>query len=430
MPYLLDKSDIMNEDFDIHDLINNMDKYMNEYNIYKIDNCLYTFLLCCYDHYFEWKDEIEFLLNNIDILFVHDLYRTISCLLIIEEKEMQKYIIDDNKLEIFYNMLSSIIFNYKLLETLNIHFTDLFKYIINKYNSKDFCKDTLVMSLYSLLELNKEDLNINEEFIDNINDDYIKLIIYVKYDKLDTKQRFLKICNIISKYKNIYDIYDGCYSNISNLLINIIKNLTLDIKEPKIYIINNNYDIIKYINIHDYDVILDKEHIDASIIAQKYVNFILNDFIKDGLFIDEFIFDIDSYISGYIMCERKTHDMIICDKIVYDIRYNILLYIFDILNNYINEHELTTNRMLYNEHGFISKIIGYFMHNNIFDIYVYFNNYDYCEKYFKLMEDIEVIIPNNYIHEFKRMMKRQTERYLKKYIKMQSDTIKQEVIRI
>ena len=425
MPYLLDKSDIMNEDFDIHDLINNMDKYMNEYNIYKIDNCLYTFLLCCYDHYFEWNDEIEFLLNNIDILFEHNLYRTIACLLIIEEKEMEKYINDDNKLEIFYNMLSCIIFNYKSLETLNIHFTDLFKYIINKYNSKDFCKDTLVMSLYYLLELDKGDLNINEEFADNINDDYIKLIIYIKYNKLDIKQRFLKICYIISKYKNIYDIYNGCYSNISNLLINSIKNLTLNVKESKIYIINNNYDMIKYVNVHDFDVILDKEHINTNIIAQKYVNFILNDFIKDDLFVDEFIFDIANYISGYIMCERKTHD-----KIVYDIRYNILLYIFDILNNYINEHELIKNRMLYNEHVFISKIIEYFMHNNIFDIYVYFNNYDYCEKYFKLMEDIEVIIPNNRIYEFKRMIKRQKQRYLKELHKIYSDTVKQKVIRI
>lgn len=68
-----------------------------------------------------------------------------------------------------------------MLEILDIHFTDMFKYIIDKYNNKDFCKDTLVMSLYSLLEHNKEDLNINEEFINNINDDYIKLIIYIKY---------------------------------------------------------------------------------------------------------------------------------------------------------------------------------------------------------------------------------------------------------
>lgn len=42
----MDKSDIMNEDFDIYDLINNINKYINEYNIYKIDNCLYDFLLC------------------------------------------------------------------------------------------------------------------------------------------------------------------------------------------------------------------------------------------------------------------------------------------------------------------------------------------------------------------------------------------------
>lgn len=416
MSYLLDKSDIMNEDFDIYDLINNINKYINEYNIYKIDNCLYNFLLCCYDHYFEWIDEIKFLLNNINILFTHNLYKSISCILIIEEKEMQKYINNENKLEIYYNMLSCIIFNYKLLETLNIHFIDLFKYIINKYNNKDFCKDTLVMSLYSLLEHNKEDLNINEEFINNINDDYIKLIIYIKYNKLDIKQRFLKICDIISKYNNIYDIYEGCYSNISNLLINSIKNLTLNIKESKIYIYNNNYDIIKYVNVHDYNIIFDKEHTDTNIIAQKYINFIVNDFIKDDLFIDEFIFDIDNYISSFITCERKIHD-----KNVYDIRYNILLYVFDILNNYINEHKLTKNRSLYNEHVFISKIIEYFMHNNIFDIYIYFNNYDYCKKYFELMDDIEAIIPNNYIYEFKRMIKRQTQRYLKESCKIQSD---------
>ena len=416
MSYLLDKTNIDYGEFDIFDLINNIDKYMNEYNTHKIDNYLYTYLLCCYDHYFEWMDDIKFLLNNIDILFKHNLYRTISCLLIIEEKEIQKYINDDNELEIFYNMLSCIIFGYKLLEMLNIPFRNLFEFIINKYNNKDFCKDTLVMSLYYLLEYNKEDLNINEEFINNINDDYIKLIIYIKYNKLDTKQRFLKICDIISKYKNIYDIYDGCYSNISNLLINGIKNLTSNIKESKIYINNNNYDIIKYVNVHDYDIIFDKEHINTDIIAQKYINFIINDFIKDDLFVDEFIFDIGNYISSYITCERKTHD-----KNVYNIRYNILLYIFDILNNYINEHKLTINRMLYNEHKFISKIIEYFMHNNIFDIYVYFNNYDYCEKYFKLMEDIEAIIPNIHIYEFKRMIKRQTQRYLKELCKIHSD---------
>lgn len=417
MPYLLDKSDIINEDFDIHDLINNMDKYISEYNIYKIDNCLYNFLLCCYSHYFEWKDEIEFLLNNIDILFMYDLYRTIACLLIIEEKETQKYINDDNKLEIFYNMLSCIIFNHDLLKDFDVSFSNMFKYIIDKYNNKDFCKDTLVMSLYSLLECNKEDLNINEEFADIINDDYITLIIYVKYDKLDIKQRYSEICNIISKYKNIYNIYDGCYSNISNLLITDINNFVWDLKKENIYIDNNNYDVIKYINVYNIDsVISDKEHIDINLIARLYVDFMFNELMDDNLTIDDDIFNIEYYLNNFIICETNTYN-----KNVYDIRYNILLYIFDMLDKYIKEHKLTINNTLYNKDETITKIINYFMHNDILDIYVYFNNYDYCEKYFELMRKIEDMIPNYYIYEFKQMIKHQTERYLKESHKIYSD---------
>ena len=88
------------------------------------------------------------------------------------------------------------------------------------------------------------------------------------------------------------------------------------------------------------------------------------------------------------------------------------------LDKHIKEHKLTINRMLYNKDETITKIIDYFMHNDILDIYVYFNNYDYCEKYFELMGKIEDMIPNYYIYEFKQTIKHQTERYLKEYIKM------------
>lgn len=410
---------ILNEydKLDYNDVITNIEKYIADFGIYYIDNYLYLNNISYSDDSTDYNNNNEYK-NNIMSSIKYKLYRYISCVFY-DSGLIVNNIPDSDKFELCYNLLSnmfSLANQTDIFELMNIKFNDMFKYIIGKYNNKDFCKDTLVMSLYSLLSNEQYPLIGLKDVLHSIKDDYIKLILYIEGKDININERIINIASIISKYKNIYEIYDGCYSNISNSLIKDINLLFIEhYSDIDKQIIKNNQDLIKYINVSYVEKLFISHDINLEDIINEYTRFITYEIKEDYLYTSydylnnrEYIFNIEYYLNNFIICETNEYN-----KNVYDIRYNILLYIFGILNNYINEHELIKNRMLYNEHVFISKIIEYFMHKNIFDIYVYFNDYDYCEKYFKLMEDIEVIIPNNHIYEFKRMIKRQKQRYLK-----------------
>ena len=410
---------------DYNDIITNIEKYIVEFGIYYIDNYLYLNNISYSDDNTDYNHDNEYK-NNIISSIKYKLYRYISCVFYDSDLIINN-IPSSDKFELCYNLLSNMfslanrIDIYKLMD---IKFNDIFKYIIDKYNNNDFCKDALVMSLYSLLSNEQYSPIGLEDILHSIKDDYIKLILYIKGKEININERIINIALIISKYKNIYEIYNGCYSNISNLLIKDINLLFIEhYSEINKQIIKNNQDLIKYINISYIEKLIISHDINIEDIIKNYTRFITYEIKEDYLYTSydylnnhEYIFNIRYYINDFILNDYKSNES-------NNICYHLFISMFDLLKNNIENIHSNEYKTIYYLNQNIKNILDYFiiLSYDIFDIFKYFDTIENCEKYFDIMNEIINKIPAEYINDYKRNINKQQERYLKELCKIHNE---------
>ena len=410
---------ILNEydKLDYNDVITNIEKYIADFGIYYVDNYLYLNNISYSDDNTNYNHDNEYK-NNIISSIKYKLYRYISCVFY-DSGLIVNNISDSDKFELCYNLLSnmfSLANQTDIFKLMNIKFNDMFKYIIDKYNNKDFCKDTLVMSLYSLLSNEQYPLIGLKDVLLSIKDDYIKLILYIEGKDININERIINIASIISKYKNIYEIYDGCYSNISNLLIKDINLLFIEHYRDidKQIIINNQY-LIKYVNVSYIEKLIVSHDINLEDIINEYTRFITYEIKEDYLYTSydylnnhEYIFNIRYYVNNFILNDYETN-------VSNSIGYCLFISMYDLLKNNSTDIHPNKYKSIYYLNQNIKNILNYFiiLSFDIFDVFKYFNTYENCKKYFDIMNDITNKIPAEYINDYKRNINKQQERYLK-----------------